>query len=97
VIGKRTPCQAREEEEEDGEEEEEEEEEEGEEEEEDAASVYGYTGSTLAHSRDTVSGQGGGCGECVRVHLSTISKQSGRRAMPGKRRQRVCTYCTDTL
>ena len=47
--------------------------------EEDAASVHGYTGTLCANS------QGGGCGECARVHRYTMSKQSGRRM------RRVCT------
>jgi len=36
-----------------------------------AASAYIYTGTLWANS------QAGGCGECVRVHRHTMSKQSG--------------------
>ena len=39
--------------------------------EEDPASVQGYTGTLWANS------QGGGCGECARVHRYTMGKQSG--------------------
>jgi hypothetical protein len=47
--------------------------------EEDAASVHGYTRTLCANS------QGGGCGECARVHWYTMSNQSGGRM------RRVCT------
>jgi len=41
--------------------------------------VYGHTGTLRANSL------GDGCGECVRAHRYTMSKQSGRRM------RRVCT------
>ena len=59
--------------------------------EEDAASAYGYTGTLRVHTQDTVSGQGGGRGECVRAHWNNTSKQSGHRVRPGRRTRRVPT------
>ena len=47
--------------------------------------MYGYTGQLLANS------QGGGCGECARLHRYTMGEQSGSE-WPGQGGEAASVY-----